>query len=668
MKESLTAFDIVVLSRELDSELSGYYIDNIYQVNPSTLVLKLNKPGDTTKQLVLRSGRCAYTTKYELEKPKTPSVFCSALRKYLTNSKIQNIGQHDFERLIYITASKPNQTYRLIVELFSKGNIILLGSEDEILHALSYRKQKDRVILRRERFIYPNPSGLDPRSLQLKDLARIREIKGSVIRALTRLLAIGGLYAEEFVLSAGIDKNAECDRLTDAELNRLYEAISKTVEKLDHPEPCIVFNEAGETLDVTPFPLQFYSALSVKRFTSLNEALDEYFTRLAFEGEVRRRVSDYEVKIAEQQRILMEQTSKLTELKGEAEICRRIGEYIHSQSYELQNLIDWVNRQRQTGKSWSQIEEEAKKDEHISSALISIDQAKKSLKVKSEAGDFHLELDKSIYENASAYYQRSKQLQEKIKSVEAAIGETKRRIEGIRAEVPKELETLERPQQLPEKKWYEKYRFFTSSEGFLVVCGRDASSNEALIRRYVEEGDLVLHADLPGSPFAVIKTGGRAPSEVTIAEAAQFTVSYSRAWREGLGSADAYWVKASQVSKKAPSGEYLSKGAFMIYGPRNYLHGLPLMLAIGVKVDGKPEIVSGPLTAVRAITQSYIGIMPGDLSAKELASHIRAKLVSKLPRELGIKVAKLPLESFIALIPFGKAQLSPDLESKRKIK
>ncbi len=671
MKESLTAFDIAVLSPELDSELSGYYVDNIYQVNPFTLLLRLNKPGAPSKQLVLQSGRRAHITRYELKKPKTPSTFCSALRKYLNNSRVQKIEQYDFERLIRLTASKADQTYRVVIELFSKGNIVLLGPEGNVLHALSYRRMKDRATLRGEGFAYPRPSGLDPRSVNLGDLAKLRELEGSAVRAITRLLAVGGVYAEEFLLSAGIDKNAECSSLTDADLNRLHEAISKTVDGLRHPEPCTVFDDAGRPLDATPFSLTVYSALPMKRYASFSEALDEYFTHYAFDEEARRRKGAYQGRIAEQQRIHAEQTSKLTELKVEVELYRRIGDLIHRHIYDLQTLVEWIARRRQAGEAWARIEEDANVEREKGAPLFSIfagvDPAKQTVKVKIEGVDFQIELKKSIYENASIYYQRSKRLQEKVKSVEDALEGTRRRIENIQEEIPGEAETPE-PRRLSEKRWYEKYRFFTSSEGFLVVGGRDASSNEALIKRYTEQDDVVVHADASGSPFVVVKAQSRTPSEVTMMEAAQFTVSHSRAWREGLSSVDAYWVKPSQVSKEAPSGEYLARGAFMIYGSRNYLHNVTLILAIGAKIDGEPEIVAGPPAAVRAITQNHREILPGEFSARNLAPKIRAGLASEFHGEIREKISRIPLERFTSLIPFSRARLALDSKLKGKVK
>ena len=59
------------------------------------------------------------------------------------------------------------------------------------------------------------------------------------------------------------------------------------------------------------------------------------------------------------------------------------------------------------------------------------------------------------------------------------------------------------------REWYEKFRWFTSSDGFLVVAGKDTVSNEVLIKKYAKQEDVVFHAEISGAPFTVVKTEGK---------------------------------------------------------------------------------------------------------------------------------------------------------------
>jgi len=112
-----------------------------------------------------------------------------------------------------------------------------------------------------------------------------------------------------------------------------------------------------------------------------------------------------------------------------------------------------------------------------------------------------------------------------------------------------------------------------------VVGGRDQQQNEMVVRRYLKTGDIYVHADLQGASSVVIKNSSGAPvPPKTLNEAGVMAVCYSMAW-EAKVVAGAWWVHSNQVSKTAPTGEYLTTGSFMVRGKRNYLP--PTQLAMG---------------------------------------------------------------------------------------
>ena len=67
----------------------------------------------------------------------------------------------------------------------------------------------------------------------------------------------------------------------------------------------------------------------------------------------------------------------------------------------------------------------------------------------------------------------------------------------------------------------------------------------------------------------------------TLTEAGQMAVVYSSAWDSKI-STSAWWVRHDQVSKTAPTGEYLTTGSFMIRGKKNYLLANILMFGFGI--------------------------------------------------------------------------------------
>ncbi|MDP3640087.1 MAG: NFACT RNA binding domain-containing protein [Nanoarchaeota archaeon] len=241
----------------------------------------------------------------------------------------------------------------------------------------------------------------------------------------------------------------------------------------------------------------------------------------------------------------------------------------------------------------------------------------------------HIELDltKSLEENAGHYFDLAKKAKKKLAGAEVAVAESKKKLEKLLKEEKQFWEEEEKKQQeLRQRKerkreWYEKFHWFISSEGFLCVGGKDATSNELVIKKHTEKEDLVFHTDMAGSPFFVVKNG-QAAGEATRQEAAQAVAVYSRAWKLGHASADVFYVKPEQVSKEAKPGEFLTKGSFMIYGKTTYLHP-KLEGAIGL-VDRR--IIGGPLAAVQHQTKSFIVVIQGKEKKSDLAKKIKHQL------------------------------------------
>ena len=94
-------------------------------------------------------------------------------------------------------------------------------------------------------------------------------------------------------------------------------------------------------------------------------------------------------------------------------------------------------------------------------------------------------------------------------------------------------------------------------------------------------GDIYVHADLHGASSVVIKNhcSGSVPPK-TLNEAGCMAVCYSSAWADRIVTS-AWWVHHHQVSKTAPTGEYLTTGSFMIRGKKNFLPPSYLILGFG---------------------------------------------------------------------------------------
>jgi len=252
-----------------------------------------------------------------------------------------------------------------------------------------------------------------------------------------------------------------------------------------------------------------------------------------------------------------------------------------------------------------------------------------------------LDLKKSIEENASDYFEKAKKIKKKIKGAEQALQQSLKKLKELEAKKEKLDAEEEQIKKLPErnKEWYEKFRWFFSSDGFLVLGGRDATSNEIVIKKHTDINDLVLHTDMAGSPFFVIKSNNKKIPESTIKEAADAVCTFSRTWKLGLQTSDVFYVNPDQVSKKTKAGEYMNKGAFMIYGKTNYIDN-KINLAIGLTKDR--AVMSGPLEAIKKNCEKYVVLKQGN----EKVSSIAKKIDYKLGKNLG-------LDEIIRALPAG---------------
>ncbi|KAG6010461.1 hypothetical protein E4U21_006463 [Claviceps maximensis] len=133
--------------------------------------------------------------------------------------------------------------------------------------------------------------------------------------------------------------------------------------------------------------------------------------------------------------------------------------------------------------------------------------------------------------------------------------------------------------------WFEKFMWFISSDGYLVLGGKDASQNEILYKKYLRKGDVYCHADLKGAPSVIIRNNASTPDApippATLTQAGSLSVCASEAWDQKAGMG-AWWVKADQVSKSAPTGEFLPAGSFMVCGQKNFLPPAQLLLGLGI--------------------------------------------------------------------------------------
>ncbi|NJE42633.1 ribosome rescue protein RqcH [Thermococcus sp. GR6] len=644
MKEEMSSVDIRYIVRELQS-LVGSRVDKLYHDGGEIRIKLRTKEG--RRDLIIQAGKRFHVTTYVKEAPKMPSSFTMLLRKHLSGGFIDAIEQHDFDRIVKIRVGD----YTLIGELFRRGNIILVDGENRIVAALHYEEYKDRAIKPKAEYKFPpareNP--LDVEWERFKELISEEDVE--IVRALARKLNMGGLYAEEILLRAGMDKKKKASELSEEEFKLIFDTMKALFT--ENPKPNIVYKD-GNMHDVVPVELRVYENFEKRYFSTFSEALDEYFGKITLEKAKIEQTKKLEAKKRQLLMTLKKQEELLKGFEEQAKANQEIGDLIYANFTMIERLLDEFRKATEK-LGWEEFKkriDEGKKAGNKAALMVkSVDPKEKAVTIELEGKKVRLYLNKSIGENAELYYEKAKKAKHKLEGALKAYEDTKRKLDEIEKLIEEEMkkELAVKRIEHRKKKWFEKFRWFVSSEGFLVLAGKDASTNENLIKKHMDETDLYCHADVYGAPHVVIKDGQKA-GEKTIFEACQFAVSMSKAWSQGLYSADAYWAHPNQVTKQAPSGEYLGKGAFMIYGKRNWLRGLPLKLAVGViEHEGENYVVCAPVEAMKAHTDKYIVIRPGSLKKSELVKKIRHIL-----EKWGYKVRE---EDIMATLPPGNGDI-----------
>jgi len=254
-----------------------------------------------------------------------------------------------------------------------------------------------------------------------------------------------------------------------------------------------------------------------------------------------------------------------------------------------------------------------------------------------------IDLKKSLGKNISNIYSKIKKLRAKIESATKVVESSKKQLKEESEKIIKINEQAKIKEEKKEKReWYEKFRWFITSSKKFVIGGRDATTNDIIVKKHTEPKDIIFHTDVPGSPFAIVKDGKDNLNEKDIEEVADFVVTYSKAWKQGVSTLEVFYVPPESVTKKAKSGEYLKKGSFMVYGKKSFVTG-KINLSIGI--TNKNKLMAGPKSAIEAHCKEFISLIPGKRKTTDIAKQISKKI--KYPY----------LDEIIRAIPSGGCEI-----------
>jgi predicted ribosome quality control (RQC) complex YloA/Tae2 family protein len=622
MERGLASFDIYVIVSELQDMIGGY-IDKVIQSSRDEIILKIKNPQTNEKEsLYIRNNELICRTKKQFNALLKPPSFTLTLRKHILNGRIQAITQHEFDRIVTITITKKEESFNLVVELFKNGNIILVNSDGVIIHSLITQRWAARTIKTHEVY-QPPPSQKNPFTLDFETFqVLLKNSKQDLVRTLAVTLNLGGLYAEELCTRAHIDKNSDAKTLDQPTMERLYATLVSFLELFNNKDFHPVYVKEGqEIVGLLPFPFESYHDKELVPVEKYSESLDAFIQKKITKNDKKR--DDHQKHIEKLQRQLQQQEQSIAEFNNQMKHKQHEGDVIYLHLNECQTILDDIGRvlkQKEKDEDTQRITKNPLvKQFDISSNILVV------VLHDTEGNEVQVSLDfrKSAVDNAQQAYEDGKKFKEKIDGAEQAIQETKNIIQKVQSNPIKEDKAEEEHHDSGKRFWFEAYRWSISSEGNVIVAGRDARSNDTVVKKYLKDEDRYAHADVHGAASCVVKGedihGNKIPiSEQTLQEACLFAACHSKAWKQ-YGEVQAYWVNPEQVSKTPESGDFLPKGAFIIRGKRNYCR-CTMELAIGeITIDDSRKIMAGAESALSVHSQRYVVLQPGTMKPSSLA-------------------------------------------------
>jgi predicted ribosome quality control (RQC) complex YloA/Tae2 family protein len=551
MKDRFNILDTYAIIKELQ-HFNSYRVNNIYDIDNKTFLIKFDDFENKRKCfIIIKSGQYLYHIyNPPQERRKLPSSFCMKLRKHIKNKRLQSIEMLKSDRVIQLKFGTDEHQYKLIIELFSFGNIILCNKDNIMLTLLrTHVYENDNKILVNHQ--YP-----------------IEQLNNNFNNT-----------------------------------NNTTTSIQQDIEYINQSKVGYYHNK-----EVSPLPLN--NSITMDSF---NDVLNKFIKINIKKSEKKKK----KVKLTPEESIRKHAKEKINKL--------------NTNIIKIHEQINWSNENPVLIKDLLQNSETVDKDHHI------VHQNYKLVKTM------------NYHQNINHLYSKIKELNNKIKKTELGSENAIQKLQKIhKQDIKKEAKIIKNKSDkitLLNDKWYQEYHWFYTTNNLLVICGKNSTQSETIVKKHMDKNDLYFHSEVSGSGSAIIKNPDKKDiSPVDLEETGSFVICHSKAWKDKTPDY-AYWVNPEQVSKTTESGEFIQKGAFIIRGKKNYIYRTQLELGCTILNN---QFMLAPYKCIQKYDKNKIKIMPGNHKRKKsldiiinklrLARSEYDKIDEKIP--YGIKVNK----------------------------
>ena len=629
---TLAGIELRYLVNQISETAQDYYVSNIYGVTKDSILFKLHHT-EKPDIFMMISTSGVWLTSVKIEQIE-PNKLLKRLRSDLLRLKLKKVEQIASERIAYFTFAGFDKEFVIVGEFFGNGNILLCNNEMKILalqHSIDVRHRKLGVGL-----VYTPPplNGLDIIKVTESDFEELKTSDLAAAKWLGRTLGLPKKYVEGIFEISNIDSKCLGINLTFEQIKKLYNTTKNIVTNIvtGKHEPVIIRNEKTEIIPIRLGKLDDKCTI----VNSFIEGLDTVFTENLVEIGKSIQTGGSDKKIKELENQIVEQEKAMETVKEKSNHITNVANSLFEMISKGITSIEDSRTQEILAIHNSKLTKEK------GITLIIVDDEK--IKINSQS---------PLQSIASMLFNEAKRKSGAIKSIEQIKINTQKKLAKLQniAETEKDSVSLT---EIRKKNWYERYRWFFTSDGILAIGGRDAPSNSAVVRKHLEKNDKIFHGDIFGSPFFILKDAENPPT-ASLNEVAHATVCFSRAWREGMYGVSAYWVNPEQVKKSAPSGQFLPKGSFTIEGQRNFVKISTLKLAVGIIPQGDDYVVTcGPHETIKKNSICYAIIEPHGSEMVDAAKKIRLEFL-KLEEEI---TKKINIDDFVRALPAGASQIT----------
>ena len=612
MKTRFSSLDIGFELLELNQSLVGMRVNRVYDVDHKTYLFKLQKP-EHKVTLLLESGTRIHTTKFEWPKNEPPSGFTMKLRKHLTNKRLEYVRQMGVDRVIDLQFGSNEAASHLILEMYDKGNMVLTDHNYLILNILRPRVKGEDKFLARE--TYPidhyKRAPQDPKLMTpnvVKDLV-FRDFKPNspLRKLLLPHVDMGPSFLDHLMALKGLSGSSKVGEVTEELCQQVADLIHQgqtfslsgaptvgLIRQSKHPKV-----DGGWFYRYTDFhPMDFAQFKGEEtdcmlKFDSYDLAVDDFFSNLEGQKIEAKALQMEQQSVKKLENVKKDHANRIDQLEKDQSLDKSKGHLIETNNDVVERALNLIRTALANQTDWKEIEELVEEATESGDPLVS---KIKKLKLNvnqmslllsdpydSEADEVLVDLDigMSAQANARKYFTKKKTAATKVMKTVQSQAQAIKSAEKRAKQAMRDVNAIARIVKQRKVFWFEKFFWFISSENYLVIAGRDQQQNELIFKRYLGLKDIYLHAEVQGASSVVIKNpkGGEVPPK-TLHEAGQMALCYSVAWDSKV-VISAYWVHADQVSKSAPTGEYLTTGSFMIRGKKNFLPPSQLVLGFG---------------------------------------------------------------------------------------